>query len=131
MARIALNVSSWFDILFNYVGELLADGFANIVVVNDGSSAAYDEIFQSVDALVGCTVLRHPENIGKGAALKTGYEHILKNLPKCLGVITADSDDQHAAADVCKVADKILKNQGFGKNLLSEMLEIKGQRFEY
>lgn len=98
-------------LLVDYVSELLGCGFTNIVVVNDGSSADYDEIFQAVDDLAGCTVLKHDINIGKGAALKTGYQHILANLSNCQGVITADSDGQHAVKDVCKVAQKILENQ--------------------
>lgn len=179
-------------LLLDYTQGLLSYGFAHIVVVNDGSSAAYDKIFQAVGDLINCTVLTHQENLGKGAALKTGYEHILRELPNCQGIITADSDGQHAVNDVCKVAQKILKNynlenhnlknqglqnnhslvlgsrdfslpnipvksrvgnrmstilfwtlhgiwltdtqtglRGFSKNLLNEMLAIKGERFEY
>ena len=40
------------------------------VVVDDGSSAAAQPYFAEAERL-GATVLRHPANRGKGAALKT------------------------------------------------------------
>ncbi len=50
-----------------------------IVVVDDGSSAGTREIFQAVEAVAGVTVLRHAVNLGKGAALKTAFNHALVN----------------------------------------------------
>lgn len=97
-------------ILVDYVKVLIKQGFAHIYVINDGSSSAYDDIFQSISKLEECTLLTYSENRGKGFALKTAYQHIEKHFPECKGIITADSDGQHAVKDVCKIADKLIEN---------------------
>ena len=89
--------------LIIYVNELKLTGFTNIVVIDDGSSESYQSIFSSLDVVV----LHHEVNKGKGAALKTGYRWIQENLPNIQGVITADSDGQHTAADCIKLAEKL------------------------
>jgi putative flippase GtrA len=48
--------------------------------------------------------LRHAENYGKGAALKTGIAHVLNQFPQCAGVVTADADGQHHPEDIANVA---------------------------
>lgn len=65
-----------------------------IIVVDDGSSDGTGEIA----ARVGATVLVHPLNRGKGAALRTGFEYILSSTD-CDSVITMDADLQHDPAD--------------------------------
>jgi putative flippase GtrA len=54
-------------------------------------------------------VLQHAINQGKGAALKTGINHVLCNLPECAGIVTADADGQHDPADILKVARRLLE----------------------
>ena len=56
----------------------------------------------------GCTVLHHEQNKGKGAALKTGFAHILRFLTGCEGVVTADCDGQHALQDVQRLCAAVL-----------------------
>ena len=46
-----------------------------VVVVDDGS---IDDT-EAVAKRMGATVLRHPFNLGYGAALQTGYKYALKN----------------------------------------------------
>ena len=87
-----------------YVDELLAADFGHIVIVNDGSSEKFDEIFDSLAARERCTVLRHEVNRGKGQGLRTGIEYI-KNHTSFDGVITADADGQHIVSDTLKLAD--------------------------
>ena len=87
-----------------YVDELLAADFGHIVIVNDGSSEKFDEIFDSLAARKRCTVLRHEVNRGKGQGLRTGIEYI-KNHTSFDGVITADADGQHIVSDTLKLAD--------------------------
>lgn len=93
-----------------YVDRLLERGFNHVVIVDDGSSAAYQPIFQDLEARSGCTVLHHEVNRGKGAALKTGYAYIAQQLPDCTGVITADADGQHTVADCWKLAEALTSN---------------------
>jgi glycosyltransferase involved in cell wall biosynthesis len=77
---------------------------SQIVVVDDGSGPAYAPIFQRVKQMPGVTLLTNAINLGKGAALKHGMNHILVNYPDCIGVVTADADGQHAVADILKLA---------------------------
>ncbi|MDO8399636.1 MAG: glycosyltransferase [Bradyrhizobium sp.] len=78
-----------------------------IVVVDDGSGPAYDELFRRAARVSDTVVLKNAVNLGKGAALKHGINHILVNYPDCIGVVTADADGQHAVEDILKVANEL------------------------
>ena len=55
-----------------------------VVIVDDGSGAAYKEIFERAGVYVkmlGGAVLTHEVNCGKGRALKTAFSCILKEYP--------------------------------------------------
>ena len=84
----AYNVGNRIDhVLSNVLKYIPA---RRIIVVDDGSS---DETSQRARDR-GVTLLRHPENRGKGEALKSGFrEAIRQGLD---GVITLDGDGQHA-----------------------------------
>ena len=75
-----------------------------IVVVDDGSGPAYSELFQRAARVPDTVVLTNAVNLGKGAALKHGMNHVLVAHPDCVGVVTADADGQHATSDILKVA---------------------------
>ena len=79
-----------------------------IVVVDDGSGPAYRHIFRALDQLENVHVLTHVVNLGKGAALKTGLNHAACTFPGSVGVVTADADGQHSAADIAKVAAAVV-----------------------
>ncbi len=87
-----------------YVDALLAADFGQIVIVNDGSSAQYDAIFDSLAARERCVVLKHEVNRGKGQALRTGVAYI-RDHTAFAGVITADADGQHTVHDTLLLAD--------------------------
>ena len=59
----------------------------------------------------GTVVLSNAVNLGKGAALKHGMNHILVNHPDCIGVVTADADGQHAVGDILKVANELRRGR--------------------
>lgn len=86
------------------VRELLCS-FRHIVVVDDGSSDGQENFSQLSNTSV--VLLRHLSNQGKGAALKTGFTWIMKNLPSVIGVVTADADGQHKLKDIISVAGNI------------------------
>jgi glycosyltransferase involved in cell wall biosynthesis len=92
------------DRLLTLVTELrdAAPGI-QVVVVDDGSSPASAP---TLDAAVdlGCTVLRHGTNRGKGVALKTGFRHIARAHPGD-HVVCADADGQHGVADILRLAE--------------------------
>ncbi len=96
--------------LVKVVDELSDLGF-RIVVVNDGSGTACDEIFAAVSAKAD--VVTHETNRGKGAALKTGMAYIRDSIPECTAFITCDADGQHRAADVMRVKKLLDKGEKF------------------
>ena len=99
------------DRLPAYAAKLRESGFEQVVVVDDGSSAATQPIFDQIDAMDGCKVLHHDVNHGKGVALKTGYTWIRDNCPDCVGVITADADGQHTVEDCIRLAEKLCEGK--------------------
>lgn len=72
-----------------------------VVVVDDGSGPGSAAALAAVRAL-GATVLTHPANLGKGAALRTGIGHVRAAHPGS-AVVTADCDGQHTPEDVAAV----------------------------
>lgn len=88
--------------LIDYIYDLLRQNVSQVVVVNDGSKASTIPIFTKIENMPKCTVLTHKINKGKGRALKTAFQHVLKHL-NVEGVITADADGQHSVQDVIKI----------------------------
>ena len=80
------------------------------VVVDDGSGPDFLPVFEALPP--GVTLLRHPENRGKGAALKTAFRHVLDNCPQCGLAVTADADGQHRYEDILRVCQTAAKNPG-------------------
>lgn len=86
--------------LLRVVDGMIAAGFEDIVLVNDGSSASHLQPFLDAAAHPEVTVLTHEVNRGKGRALKTAFSWCMDNRPQIGGVVTVDGDDQHSAKDV-------------------------------
>ncbi len=93
--------------LVDLARQLTLEGFLQVVVVDDGSGAEAAPLFAELQSIAGVTVLRHAVNLGKGSALKTGFNHVLCEYPDAKGVVTADADGQHAVADICRVAGRL------------------------
>lgn len=75
-----------------------------IVVVDDGSrSERAARAFEAVGRYPRVHLLRHAENGGKGAALKTGIGYALDALGAEV-VVTADADGQHLPRDIVRMA---------------------------
>lgn len=77
----------------------------DLVVVDDGSSAACQPVFAAVEQFEKVTLLRHASNSGKGAALKTAFAYIEAAYPRSEGVITVDADGQHLLKDALAVSE--------------------------
>ena len=75
-----------------------------VIVVDDGSS---DDTYKAAKA-AGAVVLRHKENQGKGAALKTGFEYIKQN-ENCDAIIVMDADGQHDWNEIPKFIEMAQK----------------------
>ena len=87
-----------------YAQEVLAAGLGPVLVVDDGSGPAYAPVFAAL-AEMGCTVLTHEQNRGKGAALKTALRWYGAHEDGCAGIVTADCDGQHTVKDVRRVCE--------------------------
>lgn len=93
--------------LIELVGRLIEHCDYRIVIVDDGSGETYRHIFEQARNM-GCTVLRHETNRGKGRALKTGFRYIIEDIDERVGVVTADADGQHTVLDILRVAQEIV-----------------------
>ncbi len=91
--------------LLGLIGQLKEITDATLLVVNDGSGAAYDEVFHQVKAL-GCTLICHPENRGKGAAMKTAFRYLWENGGENEIICTADADGQHLPKDIVRCLEE-------------------------
>jgi glycosyltransferase involved in cell wall biosynthesis len=99
-------------------------GAEQILVINDGSGESWSPLFSRLHELFGVIVLHHPDNRGKGAALKTGMRYLLANLPDCLGCVTADADGQHTPEDIARVALRLSEG---GERLILGTREFSGE----
>ena len=73
---------------------------AQIIVVDDGSS---DDTAAIIKAHPTARLIQHPNNLGYGAALRTGIEAASRKY-----VVWADADGQHRPQDIQAVADQLL-----------------------
>jgi glycosyltransferase involved in cell wall biosynthesis len=72
-----------------------------IIVVDDGSTDNTAKIIQSTKAVI----LQHTDNIGKGAALRTGFAEAIRRRANI--VITIDADGQHPPDRIPSFLSKI------------------------
>ncbi len=79
-------------------------GFADLLVVDDGSGPEFAERFRRAQAVPGCTVLRHPAKRGRGAALKTAMAFFLRHRPGQAGVAAVDAAGGYLPRDVSAAA---------------------------
>jgi glycosyltransferase involved in cell wall biosynthesis len=76
-----------------------------VLVIDDGSTDATAELAEAA----GATVVRHPSNLGKTAAVKTAFEHARRMGADAL--VLLDGDSQHDPADVDSLAEPILNGE--------------------
>jgi polyprenyl-phospho-N-acetylgalactosaminyl synthase len=87
------------------IGEVVADVrsvFEQIVCVDDGSS----DDSGALALRAGAHVVRHPVNLGQGAAIQTGVEYA-RSQPGAQVFVTFDADGQHRVKDVVRMIDRL------------------------
>ena len=77
-----------------------------LVVVDDGSGAAYDDV-RAQGSELGADVVSLPFNRGKVAALKAGFARVAATRAGA-PVVCADADGQHALDDIVAVGQRLL-----------------------
>jgi glycosyltransferase involved in cell wall biosynthesis len=78
---------------------------SHVLVVDDGSTDDTSAMARGA----GATVIRHPENRGKGAAIRTGIEAALTS--DATHLLLLDGDGQHDPADAPGLIDAARKEQ--------------------
>ncbi len=78
----------------------------DIIVVDDGSTDNTGEIAKQE----GVTVLRHPYNMGKGRAHRTGFKYISNNSSYDY-LIAMDADGQHSPEEILLFEERINENK--------------------
>jgi glycosyltransferase involved in cell wall biosynthesis len=73
--------------------------YPNVVVVDDHC----DDDTAPVARSAGAKVVRHPINLGQGAALQTGIRYALENGAEY--IVTFDADGQHRVEDIAVLLD--------------------------
>lgn len=87
------------------IGEVIADVrsvFDHVVCVDDGSADGSGEIARRA----GAHLVRHPINLGQGAAIQTGVEYARKQ-PGARVFATFDADGQHRVKDLAAMVDRL------------------------
>ena len=87
------------------VRDCLALGM-KVIVVDDGSTDGTGEIIRKMD---GIFVVHHPQNLGKGAALLSGFR--LAGAMGCDYALTIDADGQHDPADAAHLLAVAVKEK--------------------
>jgi glycosyltransferase involved in cell wall biosynthesis len=87
------------------IGDVIADVhsvFDNVVCVDDGSHDGTGDIALGA----GAHLVRHPVNLGQGAAIQTGVEYARRQ-PGAQVFATFDADGQHRVKDVVTMVDRL------------------------
>jgi polyprenyl-phospho-N-acetylgalactosaminyl synthase len=87
------------------IGEVIADVravFDNVVCVDDGSTDGTGELARRA----GAHLVRHPINLGQGAAIQTGVEYA-RARPGARVFATFDADGQHRVKDLAAMIDRL------------------------
>lgn len=84
-----------------------------IVVVNDGStSPGAAEIFKALKGRGNIQIVNHKINLGKGKALKRGFQYIYDKYNDYSYVVTLDGDGQHLPKDILKICESLKDAKG-------------------
>ena len=97
------------ETLVSIAEQLWAYG-SRIIVVDDGSGDMYSQVFDKIRDI--SIILRHCENRGKGAAVKTALSYIDNEMwdVDCIGIM--DADGQHTTGDMMRLLTHARQNRG-------------------
>jgi polyprenyl-phospho-N-acetylgalactosaminyl synthase len=86
------------------IGAVVSDlraSFSCVICVDDGSSDGTAELARAAGAIV----VRHPVNLGQGAALQTGFDYVLR-FTDARHCVTFDGDGQHLVSDAVRMLER-------------------------
>jgi glycosyltransferase involved in cell wall biosynthesis len=96
--RISVVIAAYNEakVIAGVVAGVIRAGY-DVVVVDDGSR----DRTRDLAAAAGAVVLRHPINLGQGAALQSGIEFALRQGADV--IVTFDADGQHRIVDAARL----------------------------
>ena len=100
----------------------LRENFPHVVCVDDGSTDASASVAENA----GARVLRHPTNLGQGAALQTGIEYARERAETAF-LVTFDADGQHRIEDALAMLQRARDEDlgiVFGSRFLDDRTQI-------
>ena len=97
----------------------------DVLVIDDGSTDRTADIARAAGALVH----RHPVNLGKGAALNSGFQQARQHQPDAVAVL--DADGQHLPEELPRILAPILTGQAdicIGSRYIDDTSNTPGAR---
>ena len=90
--------------ILRIVGRLLRLSFpVEIIVVDDGSTDGTRDKLRQLEGLPGIRVILKPANEGKGAALRTGFQHVRGTV-----VLVQDADLEYDPRDIPRLLEPLI-----------------------
>lgn len=109
------------QVIRSVLGAVVAE-YGRVVCIDDGST---DDSAQQIGA-TRAELVRHPINLGQGAALQTGITYALRD-PRTTRFVTYDADGQHQLSDVGRMLERLERDDVdivFGSRFLDERTEL-------
>jgi polyprenyl-phospho-N-acetylgalactosaminyl synthase len=91
-------------VIARVVADVRRGGYA-AVVVDDGSRDATAQAASGA----GAAVIKHPFNLGQGAALQTGIDYALAQQAEV--IVTFDADGQHRVSDISLLTEALVQER--------------------
>lgn len=97
----------------NFLIDLIADGWRDIIIVDDGSRPECSHYFDKAVNQYDCQLVRHYVNLGQGRAFKSAFNYFIGRYggSSIIGIVECDCDGQHTAEDVNRCAELLKSNQ--------------------
>jgi glycosyltransferase involved in cell wall biosynthesis len=121
---IAIAAYNEAHVMAHVIDDVRRCGFP-VVLVDDGSTDATAEVAERA----GAVVVRHPVNLGQGAALQTAIEFALRKGADT--IVTFDADGQHRAADIVSMVDALVRHgadYALGSRFLGDAVNLPAVR---
>jgi glycosyltransferase involved in cell wall biosynthesis len=107
----------------NTIGRILSRVAAlplnvEMVIVDDFSTDGTREVLQKLVGLKNVTIVLQEENAGKGAALRTGFEHVTGDI-----VVVQDADLEYDPRDIPRLIQPLLRDEAdvvYGSRFIGE-----------
>ncbi len=93
--------------LLEFLERLREVQITEVILVDDGSGEDYSEIFRRAKEEFGCHIVKLYTNMGKGFALKMGFNQVLATYPDAVGCVTTDCNGSFFPEDILAVMEEL------------------------